>query len=103
MSVRLLNIKTNEGLRTFYCHPGNISWRKLLGHLKKLKGVRCSNLLDVFLTEYLGIDAAIKISFRSYDFIIHDSFGEFWFYSNLTCPEEILFKIAEHCEGLNFE
>ena len=97
MSYKLFDFRMNDGSRNFMDLPTNIiGWSDLYDYLGKLDGVKNTGFLTDNVTEVW-----MDFSFRGQDFSVNNEMGEYWFFAeNPNCPEEILIKIAEHCEKL---
>lgn len=82
----------NDGSILFASVTGDLSWENLLLHLEEMPGLTIMRTLTDDITEQW-----IDFRFRGRDFMIHQTFGEHWLFSNdPACPGEILSELRGH-------
>jgi hypothetical protein len=92
--MELLNLRAHDGSRRFAALPQRVTWRKLRRHLESLPGLKVTGFLTDFVTE-----GWLDFTYREHKFTVNDQFGEFWFFvEDPAAPEELLNRVAEHCE-----
>jgi hypothetical protein len=90
--IKLLDIRQNDGSRNFFDLPTSVTWDDLIGHLNQLEQLTIEKFLP---SPVLG--SWLVFSFNGYKFSVNDQMGKYWFFvENTSCPEEILFQLAEH-------
>jgi len=96
MAEKLLSMIMNDGSRHFGDLPQTVLWYELRDHIQQLEGAKVTGFLTDHITE-----AWIDFSYRGYNFLVNDQFGDYWFFvKEPDCPDDALEAVLTHCESL---
>jgi len=91
-TMRLIDVRTEDGSREFACLRKEATWQALHEHLGDLPGVTVHS----FVAEGVA-EPWMEFTFRDHRFLVHERDGHWWLcVRDPQCPDLLLYQVASH-------